>query len=154
MTVKFDGLTMNQLAERNAELVAKNEELQRKVAALTAENAAFKKFGDTLYEMKRGLDGTGVGIQSGYEVECQKIGIEAAMDAFDEIDTPATDAALADVRGQARTEGVDGLSKFLYQRANKLVCEGSKKKEVIIIRTAARLADDYAQQLRKESGND
>lgn len=34
MTVKFEGLTMNQLAERNAELVTQNEELQRKVEAL------------------------------------------------------------------------------------------------------------------------
>lgn len=49
--------------------------------ALAVENAEMKKFGDTLFEMSKSLNGTGVGIQGNYEVGCNiefQQGVKAA----------------------------------------------------------------------------
>lgn len=66
--------------------------------ALAAENAGLKSFGDKLGEMHNDLNGEGTGIQGRAEVACQQVALEAAMEEFDAIKTPATDAYLAEVR--------------------------------------------------------
>lgn len=66
--------------------------------ALAAENAALKAFGDKLNEMHNDLNGEGTGIQGRAEVACQQAALDAAMEEFDAIKTPATDAFLAEVR--------------------------------------------------------
>ncbi|WP_242633935.1 hypothetical protein [Atlantibacter hermannii] len=68
--------------------------------ALAVENAALKTFGDKLSEMHNDLNGEGTGIQGRAEVACQQVALEAAMEEFDAIKTPATDAFLAEVRAQ------------------------------------------------------
>ncbi|QGU10654.1 hypothetical protein GNG26_09940 [Leclercia sp. J807] len=80
-------------------------ELEAKCAALAAENAALKSFGDKLAEMHNDLNGEGTGIQGCAEVACQQVALEAAMEEFDAIKTPATDAFLAEVRAQVWIEG-------------------------------------------------
>ncbi|WP_431623259.1 hypothetical protein [Citrobacter freundii] len=74
-------------------------------AALAAENAGMKAFGDKLSEMHNDLNGEGTGIQGRAEVACQQVALEAAMEEFDAIKTPATDAFLAEVRAQVWIEG-------------------------------------------------
>jgi hypothetical protein len=81
------------------------EELEAQVKQLAAENAALKAFGDKLYEMHNDLNGEGTGIQGRAEVACQQVAIEAAMEEFDAINTPATDAILASLRAEARKQG-------------------------------------------------
>lgn len=88
MKANTDGLTMNQLAERNAEYVATIAALEARCAALAAENAALKKSEVEFNEYCRR--------------ECEDVG-DTWVDDFTE--TPATDAFLAEVRAQAHKEG-------------------------------------------------
>lgn len=83
MKANTDGLTMNQLAERNAEHVATIAALEARCAALAAENAALKKSEVEFNEYCRR--------------ECEDVG-DTWVDDFTE--TPATDAFLAEVRAQ------------------------------------------------------
>lgn len=83
-------------------------------AALAAENAALKAFGDKLDAMHNDLNGEGTGIQGRAEVACQQIALEAALEEFDAIKTPATDAFLRELRDTARSEGI-------YFTANRLL---------------------------------
>ncbi|ELY3414441.1 hypothetical protein SMW93_003654 [Cronobacter sakazakii] len=76
---------------------------------LAAENAALKAFGDKLDRMHNDLNGEGTGIQGRAEVACQQIALEAALEEFDAIKTPATDAFLREVRAQAITSALDSL---------------------------------------------
>ncbi|WP_241173912.1 hypothetical protein [Serratia marcescens] len=86
------------------------KELTDRVNALAVENRELKKFGDKLNEMHNDLNGEGTGIQGRAEVVCQQAAIEAAMDEFDAITTPATNAALAAIQAQ----GVEKAATKLY----------------------------------------
>ncbi|EPM8569245.1 hypothetical protein ACTR53_001054 [Escherichia coli] len=100
------------LAESQREFRAADatiENLQMQLEKLAAENAALKSFGDKLSEMHNDLNGEGTGIQGRAEVACQQIALEAAMEEFDAIKTPATDASLAEVRAQGIESGIDML---------------------------------------------
>lgn len=90
-------------------VVQQRDALEKKLADMAAENAELKKFGDTLFEMSKSLNGTGVGIQGNYEVACQQLGIDAAIDAFNEIETPVTDAYLALIKSEAQSEVIEWL---------------------------------------------
>lgn len=92
--------TINNLELRLAEMAARLANEENKCAALAEENEALKSFGDKLSEMHNDLNGEGTGIQGRSEVACQQVALEAAMDEFDSIKTPATDAFLAEVRAQ------------------------------------------------------
>lgn len=83
MKANTDGLTMNQLVERNAEYVATIAALESRCAALAAENAALKKSEVEFNEYCRR--------------ECEDVG-DTWVDDFTE--TPATDAFLVEVRAQ------------------------------------------------------
>lgn len=74
--------------------------LEAKCAALAAENAALKAFGGKLGDMHNDLNGEGTGIQGRAEVAIQQVALDAAIEEFDAIKTPATDAFLAEVRAQ------------------------------------------------------
>ncbi|MDK1685991.1 hypothetical protein QMT05_03180 [Cronobacter malonaticus] len=75
--------------------------MEAKCASLAAENAGLKSFGDKLAEMHNDLNGEGTGIQGRAEVACQQVALEAAMEEFDAIKTPDTDAFLREVRAEA-----------------------------------------------------
>lgn len=95
MKANTDGLTMNQLAERNAEYVATIVALEARCAALAAENAALKKSEVEFNEYCRH--------------ECEDVG-DTWVDDFTE--TPATDAFLAEVRAS----GVDAAIEHLHKK--------------------------------------
>lgn len=100
--------------------------------ALAAENLALKEFGDTLNDMHNNLNGEGTGIQGRAEVACQQVALEAALEEFDAIQTPATDA----YANQLWAEGVEMFAKDF---------------------NCADISDDileFAANLRKENGND
>jgi hypothetical protein len=92
---------------------------ESKCRELAAENEALKSFGDKLSEMYNDLNGEGTGIQGRAEVACQQVALEAAMDEFDAIKTPATDAFLAEVRASAVEEFLR-YSQLPYQIATVL----------------------------------
>ncbi|EBL0005541.1 hypothetical protein ACEZS3_002402 [Salmonella enterica] len=95
-----DGLTMNQLAERNAEHVATIAALEPRYAALAAENAALNKF-----------IAASCFVQAGEEL--------AWYPAIDHApETPATDAFLAEVQASARNEGINYAASRLAAAFN------------------------------------
>lgn len=85
--------------------------------AVVAENVALKAFGDKLSDMRNDLNGEGTGIQGRAEVACQQIALEAAMEEFDTIKTPATDAILASLRAE-------GVEMFVAETSGGLRTAG------------------------------
>ncbi|WP_439237534.1 hypothetical protein [Klebsiella quasipneumoniae] len=80
---------------------------------LAAENVGLKSFGDKLNGMHNALNGEGTGIQGRAEVACQQVALEAAIEEFDAIETPATDAFLAGIKADAITASLDACSDYL-----------------------------------------
>ncbi|MGC0818489.1 hypothetical protein WKH08_09585 [Pantoea agglomerans] len=89
---------VSELATRLDCALVRGDELQVQRDALAAENAALKGFGDKLNDMHNNLNGEGTGIQGRAEVACQQIALESAMEEFDSIKTPDTDAYLNSMR--------------------------------------------------------
>ncbi|WP_371332683.1 hypothetical protein [Klebsiella quasipneumoniae] len=85
---------------------------------LAAENAALKSFGDKLCEMHNALNGEGTGIQGRAEVACQQVALEAAMEEFDAIETPATDRIVAGIKDDGRAEGINFAASRLAAAFN------------------------------------
>ena len=86
---------------------ARSEALAAKLHNVCAENAALAAFGGKLDKMRNDLNGEGTGIQGRAEVACQQIALEAAMEEFDAVKTPATDAWVNEQRAAGRVEGVN-----------------------------------------------
>lgn len=152
--IKHNGLltSMAQL-EKLYRIAIENEEKlaesEVRCAALAAENAGLKAFGDKLNEMHNDLNGEGTGIQGRAEVACQQVALEAAMEEFDAIKTPATDAFLAEVRAQARADGVQEYADSFRHSASKIrECHGDTIRVRALLHEATN-ADEFAAQLRK-----
>ena len=103
---------------------------------LATENVALKAFGDKLSEMHNALNGEGTGIQGRAEVACQQVALEAAMEEFDAIETPATDRIVAGIKA-------DGVDEF----AAKLRIPGDDQFFDALAKGVAIAADDFAKQL-------
>ncbi len=108
---------------------------------LATENVALKAFGDKLSEMHNALNGEGTGIQGRAEVACQQVALEAAMEEFDAIETPATDRIVAGIKA-------DGVEEF----AAKLRIPGDDQFFDALAKGVALAADDFAKQLREGDG--
>ncbi|HHZ8305672.1 hypothetical protein [Klebsiella michiganensis] len=100
-----DGLTLNQLAERNAVLVTEVEKLSAERDQLAAENVELKSFGGTLHEIKSSLVGGGHGHMAKADMQAQSAVMDVIFDAFDAIETPATDRIVAGIKADGRVEG-------------------------------------------------
>lgn len=125
-----DGLTMNQLAERNAEHVTTIAALEARCAALASENAALKKSEVEFNEYCRR--------------ECEDVG-DTWVDDFTE--TPATDAFLAEVRAQ-------GVEMFADKYRAQLTALPTNPENIfdaahVSLRYQIFDADEFAAQLRK-----
>ncbi|EGT5185843.1 hypothetical protein FZI02_08955 [Cronobacter sakazakii] len=107
---------------------------------LAAESVALKDFGDKLDRMHNDLNGEGTGIQGRAEVACQQIALEAAMEEFDAIETPATDAFLREVRASA----VDAVCLKI---SNSIV--SCRQDEMIGLDEAVNIASDFAVEMRQ-----
>lgn len=96
MKTDTDGLTMNQLAERNAEHTATIAALEARCTALAAEGAKLKNPDNWLSLSDYGYEAAEVATQNGAtEDESLRAGMIAIINR---IETPATDAFLAEVR--------------------------------------------------------
>lgn len=102
----------------------RNAELEARCSALAAENAGLKAFGDKLSEMHNDLNGEGTGIQGRAEVACQQVALEAAMEEFDAIKTPVTDAFLAEVRAQGVKSLSNAVQSVISERQRQQSVEG------------------------------
>ncbi len=105
---------------------------------LATENVALKSFGDTLFDMYKGLEISGGGIHDEQSVVCQQAALDAAMSAFEEIETPATDRIMAEAEAR-------GVEKF----AAKLRIPGDDQFFDALAKGVALAADDFAKQLRE-----
>lgn len=98
MTIKFDGLTMNQLAERTAELQSKYEAVVAELEQVSTENAQLKQ---VISDIHSELYGQGFQV-AGWHLNGD---LEALDTWFEDNDwnpeTPATDKALANIRNEA-----------------------------------------------------
>ena len=120
-----DGLTLNQLAERNAVLVTEVEKLRAERDQLAAENVALKQFPEQIVKFIGGLGSSEIGIDTK-----EKIGLAAIR-----IKTPATDRIVAGIKA-------DGVEEFAaHLRANY---NGASVCKIIALG-----ADDFAKQLRE-----
>jgi len=120
--------------------------LEAKCAALAAENAALKSFGGKLAEMHNDLNGEGTGIQGRAEVAIQQVALEAAMEEFDAIKTPATDAFLAEVRAQGVEMFAERKNKEMMSLHPDTHAVGSIAAEMS---SQVKQLREFAAQLRK-----
>lgn len=113
-----DGLTLNQLAERNAGYVAEISRLKARCAALASDNAALKYQEPTLTAMMACLEAF-------YADE--DVPERAMMGGYNilrkSVNTPATDAFLDEVRTQARNELITELESRFNQMTETLPVE-------------------------------
>lgn len=94
--------------------------LEQRVTELAAENVALKAFGDKLSEMHNALNGEGTGIQGRAEVACQQAALEAAMEEFDDIKTPATDRIVAGIKSDGVEEFAESQKEYVRQHRNEM----------------------------------
>ncbi|ELH5479789.1 hypothetical protein Q9U39_003789 [Salmonella enterica] len=122
-----DGLTMNQLAEHNAEHVATIAALEARYAALAAENAGLKAALNDILQPDAAV------LERNHRVR-----------VLDAMETPATDAFLDDVWAQA-------LEQFAVQQESisEKYPAGSYGQESAY--DAAQCARKFAEQLRQEA---
>ncbi|ECE7085405.1 hypothetical protein AHW80_08185 [Salmonella enterica subsp. enterica] len=136
MKANTDGLTMNQLAERNAEHVTTIAALESRCAALSAKlsminylvkaaeqaNKLAQEATENLVQERNALAAENTALKKS-EVEfneycrreCEDVG-DTWVDDFTE--TPATDAFLAGVRASARNEGINYAASRLAAAFN------------------------------------
>jgi len=88
--------------------------------ALAAENLALKEFGDTLNDMHNNLNGEGTGIQGRAEVACQQVALEAALEEFDAIQTPATEAYANQLRAEGIPEQLREIGELIRTQDNRI----------------------------------
>ncbi|EMY3087610.1 hypothetical protein [Raoultella ornithinolytica] len=86
-------------------------DLQDHLRQLAAESVAMKSFGDTLFDMYKGLEISGGGIHDEQSVVCQQAALDAAMSAFEEIEPPATDRIVAAQRSAFVDEAVAKITE-------------------------------------------
>lgn len=146
-----EGLTLSQLAEKNALLVTENAALQQKLDAVLAENVALKCFGDTLRDMHAGLECSGTGVVGEHEAACQQVALDAAMDAFDAINTPITNEHLNFILTEARADGVDKYADALSYQVMKMREIGHPRIRLASVNAESKRARDFAAQLRTGS---
>ncbi|HEE5005073.1 TPA: hypothetical protein R7I62_000720 [Klebsiella pneumoniae] len=108
---------------------------------LAAENAALKSYRDTLDEIKSGLVGGGHGHMAKADMQAQSALLDVIFDAFDDIETPATDRIVAGIKA-------DGVEEFAaYQRA--ITEEWACKEGHSSLLKVAESAELFAKQLRE-----
>lgn len=80
-------------------------ELAKAYQQLAAENVELKSFGGTLHEIKSSLVGGGHGHMAKADMQAQSAVMDVIFDAFDAIETPATDRIVAGIKADGRVEG-------------------------------------------------
>ncbi|ECZ8127305.1 hypothetical protein F8606_19915 [Salmonella enterica] len=126
MKTDTDGLTMNQLAERSAAQEA-TENLVQERNALAAENVALKSALNDILQPDAAV------LERNHRVR-----------ALDAMETPATDAFLAEVRASAIEAFADNQAKIADE---ELV--GGNLDLSLRFRGMARAAKEFAAQIRK-----
>ncbi|HFJ4513182.1 TPA: hypothetical protein ACGUJL_004599 [Salmonella enterica] len=136
MKADIDGLTMNQLAERNAEHVATIAALESRCAALSAKLSMINDLMEAAEQAnKLAQEATEKLVQERNALAAENQGLKSALNdilqpdaavlernhrvrALDAMETPDTDAFLAEVRASARNEGINYAASRLAAAFN------------------------------------
>ena len=94
--------------------------LEARCAALAAENAGLKAFGDKLYSMYKGLETSGGGFHDEQSIAYQQAALDAAISAFEEIKTTETDAYLAELLAQGVESFAESQKEYARKNRNEL----------------------------------
>lgn len=131
-----DGLTMNQLAERNAEYVMTIAELEEKCAAMTAKLSMINDLMEAAEQVnKLAQEAAEKLVQECNALAAENVALKSALNdilqpdaavlernhrvrALDAMETPATDAFLAEVQASARNEGINYAASRLAAAFN------------------------------------
>ncbi|HAF1587889.1 TPA: hypothetical protein G8M18_005755, partial [Salmonella enterica] len=154
------GLTMNQLAERNAEYVMTIAELEEKCAALSADNEK------AMEAMKQANEAVKLAQSKYSKLASENAALRSALNnilqpdtavlernhrvrALDAMETPATDVFLAEVRAQ-------GVEMFADKYRAQLTALPTTPENIfdaahVSLRYQIFDADEFAAQLRKEA---
>lgn len=96
------------------------DHLEARCAALAAENAGLKAFGDKLYSMYKGLETSGGGFHDEQSIPYQQAALDAAISAFEEIKTPDTDASMAELRSQGVESFAESQKEYVRKNRSEL----------------------------------
>lgn len=131
-----DGLTMNQLAERNAEHVTTIAALESRCASLSAKLSMINDLMEVAEQAnKQAQEATENLVQERNALAAENVALKSALNdilqpdaavlernhrvrALDAMETPATDAFLAEVRASARNEGINYAASRLAAAFN------------------------------------
>ncbi|RWT96650.1 hypothetical protein [Raoultella ornithinolytica] len=136
-----DGLTLNQLAERNAVLVSEVEKLRTEREQLAAENVGLKS---AITDHSQSVHFCEV---CGKDDPCSTDDVCYVLN-----ETPATDAYMAGIKADATGPLVSALKVIAnseQHNGDTVVCDF----DTLISVAAGALRDYYAQQLREVSAN-
>lgn len=160
-----DGLTMNQLAERNAEYVMTIAELEEKCAAMTAKlsmindlmeaaeqaNKLAQEVTETLVQESNALAAENAGLKSALndilQPDAAVLERNHRVRALDAMETPATDAFLAEVRA-IELDSLAGVAETMLIKFSNQQCS-SDMHEVVGWKMILQQAANRAAQLRK-----
>lgn len=136
MKANTDGLTMNQLAERNAEHVTTIAALESRCASLSAKlsmindlmevaeqaNKLAQEAAEKLVQERNALAEENTGLKSALndilQTDAAVLEINHRVRALDAMETPATEAFLAEVLASARNEGINYAASRLAAAFN------------------------------------
>ncbi|EEG2531163.1 hypothetical protein GYD82_003756 [Salmonella enterica] len=160
MKTDTDGLTMNQLAERNAGHVATVAALEARCAALSAKlsmindlmeaaeqaNKLAQEATEKLVQERNALAAENAGLNKFIAASCfvqagEELAWYPAIDHAPE--TPATDDFLAEVRAQSADELAELYFTLAAHEANRYIADSWRE--------SARFAKDHAAQLRQKA---
>ncbi|ENV2804147.1 hypothetical protein ACFJQS_005517, partial [Salmonella enterica] len=134
-----DGLTMNQLAERNAEYVMTIAELEEKCAAMTAKLSMINDLMEAAEQAnKLAQEATETLVQESNALAAENAGLKSALNdilqpdaavlernhrvrALDAMETPATDAFLAEVRA-IELDSLAGVAETMLIKFSNQQC--------------------------------
>lgn len=160
-----DGLTMNQLAERNAEYVMTIAELEEKCAAMTAKLSMINDLMEAAEQAnKLAQEATETLVQESNALAAENAGLKSALNdilqpdaavlernhrvrALDAMETPATDAFLAEVRA-IELDSLAGVAETMLIKFSNQQCS-SDMHEVVGWKMILQQAASRAAQLRK-----
>lgn len=160
-----DGLTMNQLAERNAEYVMTIAELEEKCAAMTAKLSMINDLMEAAEQAnKLAQEATETLVQESNALAAENAGLKSALNdilqpdaavlernhrvrALDAMETPATDAFLAEVRA-IELDSLAGVAETMLIKFSNQQCS-SDMHEVVGWKMILQQAANRAAQLRK-----
>ncbi|EHV4870407.1 hypothetical protein K0P12_004327 [Salmonella enterica] len=160
-----DGLTMNQLAERNAEYVMTIAELEEKCAAMTAKLSMINDLMEAAEQAnKPAQEATETLVQESNALAAENAGLKSALNdilqpdaavlernhrvrALDAMETPVTDDFLAEVRA-SELDSLAGVAETMLIKFSNQQCS-SDMHEVVGWKMILQQAANRAAQLRK-----